>query len=725
MRLSLKITVSAVALTLSFYSHNALGMNNNLPIEINVNNNQESRVIFQQRELTTRKGLKVTVFEDTYPDSSSAIWFTEGKEKRQQKLRILSCDGGGVRGLYPIIELAVLEEILNRPENVEKKAELIKNSTHPDRDILSIRDLFDVGAGTSTGSILAGGLFSKQNYSTIELAKIYSRYGYKIFDEQKRTGGGFFSANYNNKGLKSLLKARFGNDVLQNDMHKTIYIVALNEKEKTAAIFSNHENSMDQLLGKKTKLHNTSVVKALLCSASAPTYFEAVKLSTNEGKIMMSDGGTVANNPSLLAYQNEKIDSDAEFEIYSFGTGTVPQDENRSHDSGLTSTKEIVNNTLAASENLALEGLISELSDKSTPLSYIARINPKLEEGMGELDDTSETYKKYSLQKALSVTTGQAFKNMVERLGFKMPPREELQQIHDTIYKKLDSLSSNSYKILDSYEKEYIIKKINNLDFKFYENRFYEDKDTGHLGQMTKEEADILLFNLMKELKERPKDFVSSMKGIEIPTVEQIQRGIEFHGISDNKLTLDEERFNILLLTNVTPSHKFTKAQLDELNKEKTLDKTEPNKNAELSNSNQVTSSWSPLSNWFSSPSSETQNNLIQESNQNKLVYQLFTTFTKCCEQGKYTYEQSNTPYLDYVALIFWKDTLKEIEGTLTGEHIHTIKSNLTGYIDHIKGSRAIISKWAAKKTHSSRYDTLVNALDVYSGKFLKKSSTQ
>ena len=59
--------------------------------------------------------------------------------------RILSIDGGGIRGIVPAVILARLEEILQQL------------SSNPDARLV---DFFDFFAGTSTGYMIVAGLFS-------------------------------------------------------------------------------------------------------------------------------------------------------------------------------------------------------------------------------------------------------------------------------------------------------------------------------------------------------------------------------------------------------------------------------------------------------------------------------------------------------------------------------------------------------------------------------------
>ena len=80
--------------------------------------------------------------------------------------RILSIDGGGIRGLIPALVLAEFERQTGRP----------------------IADCFDLIAGTSTGGILALGLTlpgagGPPKYQALDLADLYFKEGPRIFDE--------------------------------------------------------------------------------------------------------------------------------------------------------------------------------------------------------------------------------------------------------------------------------------------------------------------------------------------------------------------------------------------------------------------------------------------------------------------------------------------------------------------------------------------------------------
>lgn len=68
-------------------------------------------------------------------------------------------DGGGIRGLIPAMVIAELEKVAYN----YKKEKGYKVPTYYDKNgnelkVVHMRDLFDMTAGTSTGSILAAGL---------------------------------------------------------------------------------------------------------------------------------------------------------------------------------------------------------------------------------------------------------------------------------------------------------------------------------------------------------------------------------------------------------------------------------------------------------------------------------------------------------------------------------------------------------------------------------------
>ena len=103
-----------------------------------------------------------------------------------KRFRILSCDGGGIRGLLSAVWLSRLEKKLGGP----------------------LRDYFDLAAGTSTGSILAcavslGIPAEKIVNMYLERSKeVFPPFEARIWERVQRTfTDGLSAPRYDGKGL--------------------------------------------------------------------------------------------------------------------------------------------------------------------------------------------------------------------------------------------------------------------------------------------------------------------------------------------------------------------------------------------------------------------------------------------------------------------------------------------------------------------------------------------
>jgi uncharacterized protein len=190
------------------------------------------------------------------------------------KYRILSLDGGGLRGLITVRLLQQLNQSTTTKGWLDK---------------------VDLIAGTSTGGILALGIASEKTLD--DMANIYIKEGPKIFDDSfwdnLRDLGKSVGADYSNKALKKTLINTFGNQTLG----------ALNKKVTIPTFDLDNENKDSKKRTWKPKIFhnfagNDSDAKFLLSdvalyTSAAPTYFPSA-----DGYI---DGGVFANNPSMVA----------------------------------------------------------------------------------------------------------------------------------------------------------------------------------------------------------------------------------------------------------------------------------------------------------------------------------------------------------------------------------------------------------------------------------------
>lgn len=205
-----------------------------------------------------------------------------------KKIRILSIDGGGIRGILPGMLLTY----------VEKR---IKEKTGDQN--ASIGQYFDLIAGTSTGGILSLVFLcpdtdGKYKFSAQEAVDLYLKNGNKIFDISFRKKfsslGGLLDEKYDSTNLEDALESYFGNTQLK-ELLKPSLITAYDMENRKASFFTSVDAVMD------TK--NFYIKDIGRATSSAPTYFEPVKIKSVYGVAhAFIDGGVFANNPSLCAY---------------------------------------------------------------------------------------------------------------------------------------------------------------------------------------------------------------------------------------------------------------------------------------------------------------------------------------------------------------------------------------------------------------------------------------
>jgi patatin-like phospholipase/acyl hydrolase len=240
----------------------------------------------------------------------------------QTKLtRILSIDGGGIRGIIPGQILVELEEKLKKLDN------------NPDG---KIADYFDLIAGTSTGGILTCIYLcpsktdpKRCRFSANEAVELYLERGDEIFDisfwQKIRSVGGISDEKYDEKELEEALDDYLGKLMLK-ELVKPSLITSYDIKNRKAHFFKSHRAKTD-------KRYNFLVKEAARATSAAPTYFEVARVKS-EANITypLIDGGVFVNNPTLCAYaeaRTQKFDTSrnkpkaADMVILSLGTGNV------------------------------------------------------------------------------------------------------------------------------------------------------------------------------------------------------------------------------------------------------------------------------------------------------------------------------------------------------------------------------------------------------------------
>ena len=196
--------------------------------------------------------------------------------------RILALDGGGIRGAITIGYLEKIQTLLRERYN----------NPH-----LVLSDYFDLIGGTSTGSIIAGGLAIGMDVSDIKA--LYLKLGDKIFGAKR----GLFqrlSAKFKIEALEKELEKIFQDMTLDSDKIKTgICIVTKRADTGSTWPLINHP-------GGKYFEYNKDILlrKAIRASTAAPTYFQPEAFDVGGGQIgAFVDGGvSMHNNPALQLF---------------------------------------------------------------------------------------------------------------------------------------------------------------------------------------------------------------------------------------------------------------------------------------------------------------------------------------------------------------------------------------------------------------------------------------
>lgn len=285
--------------------------------------------------------------------------------------RILSMDGGGIRGLVTCRWLAGVEDALQDAG----KPGLLRN--------------FDLLAGSSTGAIIACGLAI--GLQPADMAALYREHAQAIFPGMarrlwSRAGRllvqGPSAPKYDGKGLEKVLRKVFGTTTL-GQAKRPLMLTSYDTISRKPVIFKSF----------KAAHRDLPMWECCRASAAAPTYFPAHAMTVEGRKRALIDGGVVANNPTACAIaealrKDARADKPRDLVVLSVGSG----EHTRSID------------LQSAREWGALEWavpIIDVLFDgNGESVDYIARhlvgdayfrLQVELETGMDDLDDVSAT----------------------------------------------------------------------------------------------------------------------------------------------------------------------------------------------------------------------------------------------------------------------------------------------------------------------------------------------
>lgn len=220
-------------------------------------------------------------------------------------VRVLSIDGGGIRGIIPTLVLAELE----------------RRTGH------RTARLFDLIVGTSTGAILALGLSrpdpgaaDRPAYAAEDLVQLYEKEGATIFRRGFQTVWnlwGLLGPKYSPDGIEAVLQKYFGETSLREAL--TLVEIPAYEIEERRHFFF------------RSDVHPFRMREVARAATSAPSYFAPVTLPIDprldgKGYVALIDGGVFANNPApyALAAASGVRPGSRDILLVSLGTGAVP-----------------------------------------------------------------------------------------------------------------------------------------------------------------------------------------------------------------------------------------------------------------------------------------------------------------------------------------------------------------------------------------------------------------
>lgn len=233
----------------------------------------------------------------------------------EKPYRVLSLDGGGMRGIYTAAYLHGLIDAFARRRGVQ---------------YLDLGKGFDLIVGTSTGAMIAGALAAGVRMDRV--VQLYRDYGPRIFEQPVHDGPkvilNFFSRKARLKrGTKALedgLNEIFG-DMTIGQLYErrgiALAIPAVEMSRHRAVVFKTPHLGGD-------RDNKIRMIDACLASSAAPVFRSLAAVRPSDGLDPMqvfADGGLWANNPVLVGLLDALRATAPGTEINIFSVGTCPR----------------------------------------------------------------------------------------------------------------------------------------------------------------------------------------------------------------------------------------------------------------------------------------------------------------------------------------------------------------------------------------------------------------
>lgn len=282
-----------------------------------------------------------------------------GHERRR---RLLTFDGGGVRGLYSARILREIETALDAP--VAKHVDLV--------------------AGTSVGALLACGVAAGLDADSL-IERIW-RFAPAVFPSShfyraQARARSLFGAKHEARRLHDALRSVFGRLRFGELPIPTVVTTYDRVRGEPLPLYSTFDGAAD-----------LPVWEVCAASASAPTYFPDHHTQIGPRAVSLIDGGVCANNPAAyaVAWALAQGSDPRETWVVSIGTGKAPPIPVDPADSlGLAEWAPYIPETLID----AAAGAMHDVALAMLPPGHLIRLQqPMCAHVRGEMDDASKRH---------------------------------------------------------------------------------------------------------------------------------------------------------------------------------------------------------------------------------------------------------------------------------------------------------------------------------------------
>ncbi len=338
------------------------------------------------------------IFNRPQPEvESTSLPEPEPEPKRPEERFILCIDGGGMRGIIPVVLLKELERSLRENGGTEDLARY-----------------FDLISGTSTGGLISlalscGSTLGHSENGQIDLDGLLNTYmtmGDEIF--QSTSIFGFvqmISNKYHSSNIQNLCRRWFGEHTMSE------------AKVPTLIMAYDLSAGIHQMIRSYADESTFPVWVAARATSAAPTFFSPVEY---DGKLLV-DGGVIANNPALYAYVEAKrlYPECSVFNILSLSTFGSHHTMQKDSTSGLINWADQVAPMYSTAQKRTTDFVLEALPD----VRY-TRIEDRLSKGV-KMDETNQSVLRMMRNEAGTSSTrhsqelGEFAKRLIENMEYR------------------------------------------------------------------------------------------------------------------------------------------------------------------------------------------------------------------------------------------------------------------------------------------------------------------